>query len=304
MTTEPTHDGALGWLPGAQQSYALGLELWGPLESRLTRALANMHEGTFLVCEVPGATAPDGGQGRKYLQYALDATEHGRRLTAEASALKYQVVTDPTAQAQQALIDAMGWTRPDDDNHRRMFAWPLGVEEAVAESMRILRDVWAITHPALVRIGEEESFGHPPLSGTADLATSHASITAWVGVLGGSAEPLTEGSDVLLCRVADALISVRAVPEDDRLELQAVLGTVGDADRDAAAILRAVSEEALTGCVRLSEVDGGELLELDVSMPLDGLTIDDFARHVLWLAGSAVAVEVRLEREGVFGDVE
>lgn len=297
-------DGPLGWLPSAQQSYAIGLDLWDPLEQRLTGALANLREGSFLICEVPGPQTEAGERGTKYLQFALMEGEQGRRLTAQASALKYQGVTDPAGQAQQALIDAMGWTRPDDDNHQRVFSWPLDVHDAVGQSLRILRDVWGVTHPSLIRIGEPAAFGHEPLSAADDIQTLHTTLASWVELVGGSSKPLSGSTEVLFCSVAEALVSLRPIPDEGRLDLEGLVGVVRGADSHAAVIMRVVAEEALIGCVRLSPMDEGkELLELNESLRLDGLTLDSFAQQLLWLAGSCVTVESRLGSAGILEDL-
>jgi hypothetical protein len=291
----PTGDGPLAWLPSAQQSYNLGLDLWEPLEARLTAALAGMREASFLICQVPGPTDEDGNLGTKYLQFALTDGQDGRQLAAEASALRFQGVLDPTAGAQQALIDAMGWTRQDNADHRRHFEWPLGVSPAVEQSMTILRDVWGVTHPSLVRIGEPTSFGHAPLSAMDDLGTVFTRLTSWVEALGGSIDTPEPDATYLLGSALDVIVAFHPETDEQRLEMQAVVVVLPPGHGAEAVILRAISDEALVGCARLTALESSEeLLELTVSVPLEGLDATTFGQHLSWLAGSSVAVEQRL----------
>lgn len=157
MTSGPPNSGPLNWLPSARAAHADSARLWQPFQQRLTVALADLREGQFIICNISPAPAETRAVGSKYLQYLLDDDEDGRILVAEASALRYQVVTTPESTTEQSLIDGMGWTRPDNENHQRLYKWPLGVHSAVEDSLRILRDIWAVPHPHQVTIEEPES---------------------------------------------------------------------------------------------------------------------------------------------------
>lgn len=154
MTSNTPSSGPLDWLPSARATHADSTRLWEPFEQRLTLALANLREGEFIICNISPAANETRLVGRKYLQYLLDDRPDARVLIAEASALRYQVVTTPESTTEQALIDAMGWTRPDNENHQQLYQWPLGVHAAVHDSLRILRDIWALPHPSLVDIDD------------------------------------------------------------------------------------------------------------------------------------------------------
>jgi hypothetical protein len=293
-------DGPLGWLAAAQRSHRAAVDLWEPFESRLRGALADLRESTFLICEVPGPQAADGKQGSKYLQYLLTEDGEARVLVAEASALRYQGVVDDTASAQQALIDAMGWTRPDGGNHVRTYPWPHDLDPVVDDSMRILRDVWGVSHPALIRIGDPQSMAGPgvvPAFGTDEQIL--AQVSAWFAELG--ARPIPTDASMVLVEVFDEIIAVSPDAGDSSIEVSGVLGALADARAAAVPLLEAVAEDALVGCVSLTSLeDGATLGELRLTLALEGLTAAAFGRHVRWLAGSTTAVTRRLDEQGLF----
>jgi hypothetical protein len=219
-------------------------------------------------------------------------------LIAEASALKFQVVVDQSASTQQALIDAMGWTRPDDLNHRHTYAWPRDLDQAVADSMRILRDVWSIAHPSLVAFGERTLMGDPPAPGlpTASRDEVLTALADSVGDLTPDPPEFEPGSEWVQFVIDDIRLYATAGMESTRVDVVAVIGPINVERHDVwRALVEGVSQEALVGNLTIGDIDDGNALaDLRISLPFEGLVPDAVRRNVNWLVVSARGVRKRL----------
>ena len=293
-------DGPLAWLPAAQNAERTSIELWDPLEERLPTALADLRESTFVICQIPGPQDADGSHGAKYLQFLLADVGSTRVLRAEASSLRHQGVPDPAAMAQQALIDAMGWTRPSDGNHRRDYPWPLAVDEVVADSLRILRDVWRIAHPSQVRIGDPQVMGEPSsVLPSANDEQMLAALASWVQALGVQPETEHNIDGWLLVDFDGIPVMLGAFSEEGRLSLTALLGDLASDADSVAALVESVADDAFVGKIeRLPMDEGGWSVSLSLELPVDGLTAKAFGQNLGWLVTSTRAVRARLLAQG------
>lgn len=299
---ESGSDGPLGWLPETQVSRQAGLSVWQPFEDRLTHILGSLTDGSFLICEIL-TKAPDGRSGRKYLQYALVAGDSGRQLTAEASALRFQSVLDENAGAQQALIDAMGWTRPDEtSNHGREFPWPLAIASAVSESTQILRDVWKVQHPSQVMFKDVATFERNGVSEGDSRQEVLSLAAAWLAYMGAVTGPAPDINADIRAVMDEGDVIVRADSSGEVLEVSVRVGAGPVKVRDDAAILEAVGQAAFTGrpVIKASPSEGFHLI-LDNLIATQGLTRDAFMSHIAWLTSSAAAVREHLMKAGLLG---
>jgi hypothetical protein len=296
-----TDEAPLGWLPPAQTDHRLSVDLWAPFEGRLADELSRLRESTFVICTVDVPARNGGAKGHKYLQYLLAEDGDDRHLIAEASALKFQIVVDQSASTQQALIDAMGWTRPDDLNHRHIYAWPRDLDQTVADSMRILRDVWSIAHPSLVTFGERTLMGDPAAPGlpTASRDEVLAALADWVGDLTSDSPEFEPGSEWVQFAIDDIRLHATARLDTTRIDVVAVIGLIKVERADVwRALVEAVSQDALVGNLSIGALNNGIVpADLRVSLPFEGLVPDSFRRHVNWLVSSTRQVRVRLVEE-------
>jgi len=296
MTTESHTDGPLGWLPDSQASRQAGLGVWQSFEEQLTQTLGSLADGTFVICEVWSQT-PDGRTSRKYLQFALASGSAGRELTAEASALRYQLALDDNASAQEALIDSMGWSRPDEtSNHRKQFPWPLAIAGAVSDSTRILRDVWGIQHPSQVTLKDIGSFACPLVAPGLTCQEILSLVTSWLSDMGADVGASDAREAEIGAILDERKVIVRADSSGQALEVSTRVADRPIRARDDTAILEALSIAALTGrpVIRGSTAEGYEL-SLDIRIPTDGLTQGSFVNHLAWLMESANAAGDHLE---------
>lgn len=296
-----THpEGPLGWLGDSQRWRVEGISLWQPFEDRLTRALAGLETGQFLICQLTSPTT-DGRASRKYLQYALVSDGNGRVLTAEASSLRFQVGLDTSAEAQQSLIDSMGWSRPDGLNHARQFPWPLAIDQAVEQSTRILRDIWRVAHPSQVDFAEVEDFERFDQPADRTAGEVAAELASWIHDAGGTTTELDQehGCDLVASTAeGDALIHV----DDDGslVEMTSFVGTVGLQGSVDQEIVVALSTKATSGRpLVLANSASSRKVYLSTLHLVDALTPHAFTVHLAWLITSCHALHEHLKNRGL-----
>ena len=300
MSPSTPPEGPLGWLGDSQRWRVEGISLWQPFEDRLTRALAGLETGRFLICKLTSPTT-DGRASRKYLQYALISDGNGRLLTAEASSLRFQVGLDASAEAQQSLIDAMGWNRPDGLNHARQFPWPLAIDQAVAQSTRILRDIWRVAHPSQVSFSEVEHFERSDQPAGRTAGEVAAELTSWIHDAGGTTTELDQeqGCDLVASTAdGDALIHV----DDDGalVEITSYVGTVGPQGNVDQEIVIALSAKAISGRpLVLAHSASLRKVYLSTLHLADTLTPHSFVVQLAWLITSCHALHEHLKNRGL-----
>lgn len=298
--TGPDTEGALSWLPKSQASRSVVMGVWQPFEERLTRTLGSLNDGSFFICEIWYKTS-DGRLGHKYLQYALFNNEWGRDLVAEASALGHQVDPGGDAGAQEALLESMGWTRPEDASNRsKRFTWPVGIADAVSASTRILRDVWGVQHPSQVTFLDVDSFDQDVLTDGLSRQEVLSLAVTWLSDMGAVTGPATDLNADIRAVMDSGEVIVRADSSGEVLEISVGVGDMPMRVRDDTAILDAVGQAAFSGrpVIKAAPQEGFHLL-LDNLVATQGLTRDAFMSHVAWLTESAAAVREHLAKDGL-----
>lgn len=271
-----TDGGLANWLPLAQSEGRVSGDVWNQFGRHLERALGDLREESFLIVDVRWPSGENGTSGTKYLQYALSDSGTRRILTAEASSLRFQSGLTPSSHTQQSLIDAMGWERPDNQNHSRDFVWPGELDQVVDQSLRILRDIWGVAHPSFVTVQGRRTFD--PVDALSEQATAEevlAKVAAWLTAAGAPEVTSTQGTCTV--RVEDQELRVTA--EGEAITLVLPLPTTEPLDAES--LLGATETVAGVGRVgRHVLPDGRTRVDLTLQLPVIHLTRPQFEAHV------------------------
>lgn len=146
------------WLANAASARDQSNLVWLPFEENLTGLLGDLEPGDFLILDVKTwvESSAEFSLGR-YLQFLCTRVDGQRILVAEASGAGVQPSQVRHSDSTARLLTAAGWVlQPDSPNHRRVYEWPEGIGQVVADSTHILREVWPVSHPDLVRFRFDE----------------------------------------------------------------------------------------------------------------------------------------------------
>lgn len=299
MTDDPGFTGPLGWLPDSQLAHATGVEAWRPFEDRLQRLLEDLAEDQFVICNLQPRAIDGREPSRKYLQYLLTTGNDGRRLIAEASSLRYQGGLDPNALAQEALIDAMGWARLDSDNHLRNYQWPSGIQDAVSDSLRILRDIWRVAHPSQLTFQDVGTLGGGPLTDGLTLPDIKDSLELWIESSGWQARRFEDDPDEgLIATTNEGSVLIFLQPNGTRIDLVSFVASIRWEPWVTSCILDIAAEAFISGCP-IAPGDGSDRdLYLRDMLPVNGLNEHIFMAQVRRNLDSRLILATRLGESG------
>lgn len=297
----PSKSGALGWLPDSQRAAAVGVDTWSAFEDHLSLVLENLRDGQFVVCNVITATT----ENRKYLQFLVVESDSKRTLTAEASAIQFQGVPDANYRAQEALIDSLGWSREEGPNHGRDYPWPQSIAEAVQDSVCILRDYWAITHPSQVSFSQVQSLLGAPLDSAMSPQDVIRTIELWLASSPLAATVEGEGPDATVTvRWEGSEYAVHLLTDADSVQVTLDIAEISWSASTALALMEMMTELNLPGCpIAEGDAPHRRSLRVRADLPKSGLTEEVFTRHLYRLLSSHEEFREQVARGGlVSGD--